>query len=201
MGNKTIYLLFTQTSSVLTNLIKLYTGAPFNHVSIAFDQQLKELYSFGRKEPNNPLIGGFVKEDIHSGLYADYETKCMIYSFTVTEEQYNKMRSKVLAFYKEKEKYRFNFIGLFGFFINYTVERPYAYFCSQFVSTILKEAKISITNKPPSLTSPEDIRALHFLKLEFEGDLSDFAKQNRATPVTNHPDFTSFRSADRKQYA
>lgn len=37
---------------------------PLNHVSIALDRELTEVYSFGRKQPDNPFIGGFVKEDI-----------------------------------------------------------------------------------------------------------------------------------------
>ena len=58
--SKTIYIILTETGSLLSRAIQVYTQKNFNHVSIAFDPELKEMYSFGRKYENNPLIGGFV---------------------------------------------------------------------------------------------------------------------------------------------
>lgn len=42
-----IYLLLSDTGTVLTKLIKTYTKMPYNHASIAFDSKLREVYSFG----------------------------------------------------------------------------------------------------------------------------------------------------------
>ncbi|MFD2679180.1 hypothetical protein [Bacillus seohaeanensis] len=42
MKEKKIYLLFTDTGTLFTKLIKLYTKKPFNHVSLSFDHQLTE---------------------------------------------------------------------------------------------------------------------------------------------------------------
>jgi hypothetical protein len=60
MTEKKVYILLTNTGSFLTKLIKLYTKKPYNHASIAFDYELSEVYSFGRKTARNPVIGGFV---------------------------------------------------------------------------------------------------------------------------------------------
>ncbi|MCL1950335.1 MAG: hypothetical protein FWF59_11445 [Turicibacter sp.] len=47
-----IYIVLTKTSSVASKLIGCYTKKPYSHVSIAFDKELKQVYSFGRKRPN-----------------------------------------------------------------------------------------------------------------------------------------------------
>lgn len=48
--DKEIYVLLTDTGTVLTKIIRSFTKDPLNHASIAFDQDLNEVYSFGRKK-------------------------------------------------------------------------------------------------------------------------------------------------------
>jgi len=43
-----IYIVLTHTGTLLSNLIKLYTKNDYSHVSLAFDEDLNEMYSFGR---------------------------------------------------------------------------------------------------------------------------------------------------------
>ena len=83
MNEAKVYLLFTNTGTMFTKLIQLYTKYPLNHVSISFDEQLEELYSFGRKKPYNPFIGGFVKEQVSEGLLKRAYSE--VYSFDGNE--------------------------------------------------------------------------------------------------------------------
>ena len=46
---KTIYIVLTDTGTLLSKTIGMYTRKDLNHASIAFDEQLTEMYSFGRK--------------------------------------------------------------------------------------------------------------------------------------------------------
>ena len=64
---KKIYIILTHTGTVLSRIIKIYTKDEFSHVSIALDKDLKQMYSFGRLNPYNPFIGGFIHEYINSG--------------------------------------------------------------------------------------------------------------------------------------
>ncbi|KIL48246.1 hypothetical protein KP78_16930 [Jeotgalibacillus soli] len=74
--NKAIFLLLTNTHTFFTRLIQSFTHAKYNHISIAFDSELNELYSFGRKSLVWPLFSGFRQEDIKNGLiYAN--TSCI----------------------------------------------------------------------------------------------------------------------------
>ncbi|MDU5946686.1 MAG: hypothetical protein E6Z15_06375, partial [Paenibacillus macerans] len=45
-GERSVYILLTNTGTLFTRVIKGYTGAPYNHASISFDRELSELYSF-----------------------------------------------------------------------------------------------------------------------------------------------------------
>src|SRR3954453_12785465 len=136
MGEKEIYLLLTDTGTILTRLIKSYTKKPYNHASIVFDTELVEVYSFGRKTAKNPYIGGFVREDIHSILFK--QADCAIYSLTITNDEFQKMYQYIQEIAAQKEYYRYNFIGLFGVPFNKPIKRKNAFFCSQFVASVLK---------------------------------------------------------------
>ncbi|HEY0828089.1 MAG TPA: hypothetical protein VGE40_08340 [Bacilli bacterium] len=154
---KTIYLLLTDTGTLLNRLIKKYTQAPYNHISIAFDRDLKDLYSFGRKRPNNPINGSFVKEYIDRGMYAKFkETSFSLYSISVPAEVYERMMNLVKEFEQNQEKYTYNALGLLAFVVSMPIERKNAFFCSQFVATLFKNSDHDLFNKSPALVAPYD---------------------------------------------
>jgi hypothetical protein len=173
MKNRYVYILLTDTGSNLTKLIKLFTKKPLNHASIAVDSQLMEVYSFGRKKPLNPFIGGFVKENIRSGLFK--EATSAIYCCSITEKQYQQMLTKIKKIEDNKQAYKYNFLGLFAVLFNKRLERKNAYFCSHFVATILNESGIQINiNKPLSLVTPHDLNGLPSFQLIYEGKLPTY---------------------------
>ena len=66
---KEIYIVLTHTGTTLSKLIKSYTKDEFSHVSIALDIKLEKMYSFGRLNPYNPFVAGFVHEYIHTRYF------------------------------------------------------------------------------------------------------------------------------------
>ncbi len=56
--------MLTFTGTILSRVVKLYTKKEYSHVSIALDENLEEMYSFGRLNPYIAFIGGFVREGI-----------------------------------------------------------------------------------------------------------------------------------------
>lgn len=48
--NRDIYIVLTGTGTAFSGIIKWFTKAELNHASIAFDSELREVYSFGRKK-------------------------------------------------------------------------------------------------------------------------------------------------------
>ena len=83
---KKIYIVTTFTGTLLSCLIRNISKTPYAHVSIALNEYLRPMYSFGRLNPKTPIFAGFVEENINEGLYAiRTNTMCRVYSLMVTE--------------------------------------------------------------------------------------------------------------------
>lgn len=176
---KKIYIALMHTGTLLSNIIKCYTKDEFSHISIALDSELKEMYSFGRLHAYNPFWGSFVHEELNKGTYKRFKnTKTEVYSLVVTDEQYEKIK-KVINYFKEnKQKYRFNFIGLACVGINKKIKRKNRFYCAEFVKHIMKTSGVPV-NDLPELIRPEDFKKLQGLKLEYKGLLRKYNKKQK----------------------
>ena len=175
--SKKIYIVLTNTGTLLSKAIGLYTKRDLNHASIAFDEGLREMYSFGRKQRHNPFVGGFVKEEATEGIFAD--ANCAIFSCEVTTEEYVRMRNKIRQFERDQELYRYNFIGLFCVALNKDIQRDRAFFCSQFVATIVNEGGLAMFSVNPNLVQPHDFAKVSCLVQEYDGDLQAYLHKKR----------------------
>lgn len=174
-NRKTIYILLTYTGSLLSKMIKMYTKYDYTHVSLGLDIDLTELYSFGRLIPSNPIVAGFVKEDIRNGTYAYFSnTECCLYSIDIDMEQYNRLIECIHSFSLEKDKYSYNLIGFLGIIINKPIYRRHSYFCSQFVAYILEQSGIKLFDKHPALVTPYDFQTNPRLNKIYEGRLMEY---------------------------
>jgi len=177
MLERDIFIVLTDTGTLLTRMIRLYTKLPLNHVSIAFDESLSEVYSFGRKRPHNPFIGGFVREDFSSCLFR--QSLCGVYRCKVSAEDYERMKKRIKQIEEQKHKYRYNFIGLFGVMFNKEIKREHAFFCSQFVATIMNECEEKLFNCSTYLIQPQHFMVSERLEMVYAGDLADYPKMRR----------------------
>lgn len=164
--------MFTDTGTNLSRIINFYTKQPLNHVSIAFDNELKEVYSFGRTQPKNPFSGGFVRENVQSEFLRD--ANCAIYSYDISKSEVETILRKIKEIEKVKADYRYNFIGLIGIILQIEIRRKNAYFCSEFVATLLTDTNVITLSKPNCFITAEDIRSEIGMKLVFEGKLSEY---------------------------
>ncbi|WP_019640065.1 hypothetical protein [Paenibacillus fonticola] len=185
-----IYILLSNPRTIVTKMIGLYTRAPYNHASIAFDSELREVYSFGRKHPLIPVFGGFVKENIHSGVFE--KATCAIYSCSVSKETYERMRTYVRQFEENDELYSYNFLGILGIILNMELGKENSYFCSQFVSSVFKQGGVDLVNKSAALTTPADLQSCTHLELIFRGSLETYRQlccYRRNNSVQQHPSY------------
>ncbi|KWX71854.1 hypothetical protein [Paenibacillus jilunlii] len=174
-ADHSVFILLTNTGTLFTKLIQGYTKAPYNHASIGFDRELKELYSFGRKNPSNPLNGGFVHEDLRTGTFSKYpDTTCVIYELRVSGREVEKMRRVLHVFIRSRQKYLYNMLGVIGIALKEPVEFSNSYFCSQFVAEILDRSGIKLWNKLPALVTPDDFRQSDRLELIYQGKLREY---------------------------
>lgn len=173
MKNKNIYVIVTYTGTILSKIVRLYTRAEYCHVSVSLDKNLKEMYSFGRLNPYNPFIGGFVHESCEYGTFKRFKkTKAEIYSLKITEKHYNKIKKIVYSMEKSKKIYKFNTLGLFASAFNIKYESENSYYCSEFIKYIIENADNNI--KLSKFAKPNDFRYISDLEFVYRGLLRDY---------------------------
>ena len=173
--NRCVYVMVSKTSTIPSQMIKMWTKEPYAHTSLALDIELNEIYSFARKKLRNPFNCGFITEDITTGVFGrDVGTTCRIMRVWVTQSQLDKINKILQKFKDNKNYYKYNYIGIFGVMINKPVEREYNYFCSQFVYYVLSKAGVKLFDKKPGLARPEDFRVWKEPELIYEGKLVEY---------------------------
>ena len=170
---KDIYIVLTHSGTVLSRIIKLYTKKRYSHVSIALDIDSDKMYSFGRRNPYNPFFAGFVEESSKEGFFKRFqEAEAMIYTFQVTDEQYEGMKQLIEKFAVNKEQYKFNILGLFSVAIHKKIQRRNSFYCAEFVRYVLNEAYID--TELPEIIIPTDFQRLKGLNVTYKGKLKDY---------------------------
>lgn len=170
-----IYILLTDTGTLLGRMIKWYTKEPLSHASLVLDQELQEIYSFGRKKPGNPFNGGFVRENLEGTLLRD--ASCVLYRCSVSHKTYDRLCRQVQEMHRCRHLYKYSVLGLLGVIINRAWCRENAFFCSQFVASVLEENGAVHLAKPPALTTPGDLATLAELAPIFRGSVSRLLEQ------------------------
>lgn len=180
MNYRYIYLVFSKTGTWLSRLISAFSNIRYPHASLSFDGDFTEMYSFGRINPRNPFSGGFVVENLHEGVFSRFSScKCLILRIKVTEEQYCELQDYVNRFSREKEKYKYNFLGLCGILFNKPLKRKNYYFCSQFISEALIKSRVLEHKKAPELTRTDDLYRIKNREILYEG----FVNERRRIPA------------------
>lgn len=169
---KSVYIVLTQTGTLFSKAIYLYTKDPYNHASISFDKNLEIMYSFGRRRRYNPLDSGFIEENFTRGMFAFFpNTRCCIIEVKVTENEYKIMRETVEVFKNNGQNYRYNLMGVLSYSVGLELARKEHFFCSEFVSYIL--GKTSLWPFVPGLTKPMDFLKLSNKNIIFEGCITE----------------------------
>jgi len=170
---KKIYIVLTYTGTFLSKMIKIFTHAEYCHVSLSLDKKLNKMYSFGRLNPYNPFIGGFVHEGINIGTFKRFKrTKAEIYSIEITNKQYNIIKQKIKKIEVNKDEYKFNRLGLFLAAINYKYSREKSFYCSEFVKFLIEYAEIDMDL--PNIIKPNDFKKIIESKSLYKGKLRNY---------------------------
>lgn len=175
---KELYIVLTSTGTILSRIIKFYTKDRYSHISIALDENLKGMYSFGRLNPYNAFIGGFVQEGIDIGTFKRFKnTRTEIYVLKGTDEQYEKASEIIRKMNKMRERYKFNIIGLFLAGFNKRLEIKDSFYCAEFVKYVLSNSDVKNVKNLPLLIKPEDFKKLEGLELIYTGLLCEYKSE------------------------
>ncbi|MCA1066127.1 hypothetical protein QTG56_25430 (plasmid) [Rossellomorea sp. AcN35-11] len=197
MEKKSVFIVLSSTGTALSKMIKQYTKDKYNHASISLDEELRDMYSFGRKDPINPLSGGFVHEDVEVGTYSWFpDTEIRVIKVNVSSAQYREIVRLIEMFKEQESKYYYNLIGLFGVVLNKPLEVKNSYFCSQFVSEIFRKSGYQLLEKNSSLVKPSDFVDLDNSEVTYEGLLYEYPPIKRRITY----DMKEYRSFPFRQY-
>lgn len=171
---KKIYIVLTHTGTILSRVTRILTKNKYTHASIALDENLDTLCSFGRLNPYNPFVGGFVYEGINFGTFKRFKnTRTIIYSFEVTNKEYDKLVKNIQRISNDRLKYKFNILGLLCALFRIRWIRKNKFYCSEFVRYLLETSNIR-NKEVATVMRPEDFRKLNNLNIEYTGLLREY---------------------------
>ncbi len=171
-----VYILLTQTGTGISRFLRFFSHDRYNHSSLALDNTLTNMVSFGRRVSWFPFISGMVYENYQGGLFARYrETVCKVYRLRLTPQQYESLHSLLGVMLREMPRYKYSLLGIPLVYFGIPFGRPYRFTCSEFVSTLLCRAGILQPHKPCPLFRPSDFENLPMLEPVYEGLLRDYS--------------------------
>lgn len=173
---KWVYIVISKTGTLLSRMIGFISKAEYNHASLSLDPSMCEMYSFGRINPYNPIIGGFVMESPFFGTFKRfYKTSAIIMRMPVTEKQYTLLERHVRRMYAQKDRYFYNFVGLVFAAFGVCFKHKDWYYCSEFVRDTLDRFKILNKNDYEGIVKPEDFLRIPGKEIVYVGNLLEYA--------------------------
>ena len=157
-----LYIVVSQTGTILSRFLKMVTRAKYNHVSVSLEDDLHVMYSFGRRNPYNPVWGGFVMESPENGTFARFtETEVVVLCVHITQKQKQKIKEHLESMYSRRKIYHYNYLGLLLAAFHICYKSRNHYYCSEFVKDLLVKFKIFDKERFGKIVHPT-----RFLKLE-----------------------------------
>ncbi len=180
MRKKEIYIIITNTPSIVSGIIAKFTHTPYNHVSVSLDAELEQMFSFGRRYKYIPWIGGFVQESPHFGTLGRFpQTEAIVLKMTVDASTYADISERLANMLEHKYAYRYDTLGLFAAIFGKTIKRENYYYCSEFVKELLIKFGIESTESFEGIVRPMDFLELPSTHVIYRGRLSEFPEQAR----------------------
>lgn len=170
---KKIYFILTDAGTALGKIIKFKTRKKYTHVSISLDKDLKKMYSFSRINPYICFLGGFMHERLNVGCFKRFKnTEAKICYIEITDYQYEKLQEQIMYFEANRNKYKFNVLGLAYIFINKEIHRENYFYCAEFIKYVLKKSNVNI--QLPNMPRPEDFEQLKNSRVIYIGLLNQY---------------------------
>lgn len=171
---KTIYILLTKSSTIVSRIVGMATLDKYTHVSISFDDCLQPMYSSARKNGKTMFPAGPCSENFHHGYLGSHTAiPCALYTLSVPDEIYFAARDAARRIIDNADYYRYNIIGLFLCRMHIAYHRRRHFFCSQFVGDVLEGSNALKLPKDSTLMRPSDYTRIPELTCVFTGRLME----------------------------
>lgn len=175
-----VYVLLTRSQTLLSRLIHAFTGDAYTHASIAYDDELRTLCSFARRNPHLPLPAGLVREDLFDGYFErNRYISCALLALKLDAQAHAEMRDAISGMLRRQRTYRYDLKGLLFCKLGIEHRRRGRYFCSMFVAEILQNCGAIDRAMEPSLMKPQDFLGISGFSCIYRGRLSGLMHASR----------------------
>lgn len=144
MAEKFLYIVFSSTPNKMGRMIRTFTASHYNHVSIALDESLSQMYSFARRFYHTPFYGGFVKESVSRYHINGHSAEIRVCQLPVTDEQHRTLDALLADMLERQEQYLYNHLSALTVPFRRRVNIRDSYICVDFVVHILQSVGIPL---------------------------------------------------------
>ncbi len=174
-----IYIALVDTPGLFAALIRRFLRQKYIHVVISMDEELKEAYSFGRRNPQIPFFAGFEREDARKILRAFPTADYMVCELTCSRQQKEEICEQLKKDYVRRRHYHYAVPGLPFIACGIPFYWKNQYTCSSYIARLLEEHGICISKKHFSLVTPKDFYCYPDKRVIYEGSLAEFVYRTR----------------------
>ena len=128
-----VYIVFSSTPYKMGRMIRLFTRGIYNHVSVALDRDLSELYSFARLYRQTPFCGGFVRESSARYSVGKKNSKVLICEVSTTADKKAMLRRVLREMQENSDIYIYNFFSAVCVPFKKRIHIKDSYTCVEFV--------------------------------------------------------------------
>lgn len=133
-----LYVVFVSTNTMMGKGIRLFTRNKYSHVTIAFDRELRAMYSFARYHINSPIYGGFVVEQPGRYLYGEQDVLVKICEVPIEQEEYERIRQEIEYFRQNREVMIYNTLNALLSLMGKHLKVTNMYTCLEFTTYLLR---------------------------------------------------------------
>lgn len=172
---KSVYLILTCSNTIISRVIRRFTGENYTHAAIAFDDDLHIMYSFARKYASLPLPAGFMEEHTDGKFYRlQGNIPCIVMRKNVSLREYYMLKGMIRGIQCRSDEYKYSLFGLILCRLGIPLEIPGRFFCSQFVAWLLEKNNLVSLPKPSSLMHPADFLSIGGFETVYRGGLTEW---------------------------
>lgn len=134
---KYLYVLFSATPYRMGRMIRAVTKEPYNHVSIAIDENLTSIYSFARRYYETPFYGGFVAEEPCRYRHKDRVADIRLYRLPLSCQQWQQLNAMLEDMKTHADRYLYNHLSAVAAPLHRKIRVRKAYTCAEFTVNVL----------------------------------------------------------------
>ena len=172
-----LYLVLIGTPGIFATIIKMVTRIKYIHIVLGMDEDLKDCYSFGRRNPKIPILSGFEKEEMDKVIEKFPKALCMVTEIKCTKEQKEKVWGRINYYTANARRYHYTILGLPWMLFNKPFHQKRRYACSQFVARTLEDYGIRKFKKHWSIMTPRDFYEMEDKKILYVGTIEGYLDQ------------------------